>query len=95
MILENWFILNSITDAKLGNCKLVGNVYNRKDTPAGTPLTTSNVILIDDINRKCVFTESSSPYILGRPDQGFADALRNLGILYNPADPLGFLHERL
>lgn len=94
-ILENWFTLTSITDAKLGNCKLVGNVYGREGTKDGIPITTSDVVLVgfDGENKSIVYTQSGSAYVLGVPDKGFADTLRNLGMLYNPACPLEFLYD--
>lgn len=89
-ILENWFILNDIKSAKLANCRLHGNVYNREDYRDGTEITTSDVVVTEG---NLISTRSLTAYELGVPDLGFADQLRNLGILFNPADPLGFLNE--
>jgi hypothetical protein len=87
-ILENWFILNDIKSAKLANCRLHGEVYNHDTYPNGNVINTSDVVVTDG---PVVSTRSLYSYILGKPDIGFANTLQNLGILYNPADPLGFL----
>lgn len=87
-LLENWFIMTSVRDAKLANCRLHGEIYNHETIPDGSETTTSDVVVTDG---SVVSTRSLSFYELGQPDLGFANQLQNMGILYNPADPLGFL----
>lgn len=89
-ILENWFILTDVKSARLAKCRLHGEVYSHHAYLDGQEITTSDVVVTDG---NLISTRSLSAYTLGKPDQGFADQLQNLGILFNPNDPLGFLNE--